>query len=56
MERVFTLVCSALTGSDGRRLAGCGKGWTTTNRTEACGTCGELGEVRDVVLVQELAS
>jgi hypothetical protein len=49
---LFTLVCPVILDSDGNHIAGCGKGWESTNRTEACTGCGMVGKVIDVTFVQ----
>lgn len=51
----FTLVCPAVSDEKGNRVRGCGLGWEAEHRTEACRSCGVVGEVRDVVVVQEVS-
>lgn len=52
--RIYSLACPVRADAQGNRVAGCGRGWTSDNRTESCPGCGEVGQVRGVWAVTDL--
>lgn len=51
---IYSLACPVRFDAQGRRLAGCGKGWTSPNPTEPCSTCGLPASIRGSYSVTEM--
>lgn len=54
IEVIFSLACPARHDGEGRRIAGCAKGWQSPNPTEPCSTCGLPPSIRGQTYVQPL--